>query len=91
MDHHKNTYVAITLSKNSRYFDHPSGITSIHPLLNYCGPVGELPDVHLVSMSKEDWLRDGHSVMLQLMGSDGVLHVEVQVLRTRRKRLFEEL
>ena len=91
MDYDNNTYLAITLSQNSQYFEHPSGITSIHPSLSYCGRVGEFFDVHLFSMSKEDWLRDGNSVMPQLMGSDGVLNVEVQVLRMRNKRVIEEL
>ena len=91
MDHDHYTYLAITFLKHSRYFDHPSGITSIHPSLSYCGRVGEFSDVHLISMPKEDWLRDGSTVMPQLMESDGVLHVEIQVLRARSKRDIEEL
>ena len=91
MDHDNYTYLAITLSKHSRYFDNPSSITSIHPSLIYCGRVGEFSDVHLISVSKDVWSRDGSSLMSQLIGSDGVLHVDVQVLRNRNKRYMEEL
>jgi len=91
MNHDNYTYIAITLSKHSQYFEHPSGITSVHPSLRYCGGIGEFSDVHLVSMPKEDWLRDGSAVLPRLMGSDGVLHVEVQVLKMRSKRDIEEL
>lgn len=85
MDHDNYKYLAITVA------DNPSSITSIHPSLNYCGRVGELSDVHLYSVAKDVWLRDGSALMSQLMGIDGVLHVDVQVLRTRNKRYMEEL
>ena len=91
MDHDNYTYLAITLSNHSRYFDNPSSITSIHPSLGYCGRVGQFSDVHLISIPKDVWLRDGSALMSQLIGSDGVLHVDVQVLRTRSKRYVEEL
>lgn len=90
MDHDNYTYLAITLSKHSRYFDNPSSITSTHPSLSYCGRVGEFSDVHLISIPKDVWLRDGSALMSQLIGSDGVLHVDVQVLRTRSKRHIDE-
>ena len=87
MDHDNYIYLAITLSKHSQFFDTPSSITSTHPSLSYCGRVGEFSDVHLISIPKEVWLRDdGSALMSQLMASDGVLHVDVQVLRTRSKR-----
>ena len=91
MDHDNYTYLAITLSKHSQYFNNPSTITSIHPSLNYCGRVGEFSDVHLVSVSKEVWLNEGDALMSQLIGSDGVLDVDVQVLKMRSKRYMEEL
>jgi hypothetical protein len=91
MDHDNYTYLAITLSKNSQYFDNPSSITSTHPSFNYCGRVGEFSDVHLISVSKDVWIRDGSSLMSQLIGSDGVLHMDVQVLKTRSKRDIVEL
>ena len=88
MDHDNNTYLAITVTK---YLDNPSSITSTHPSLNYCGRVGEFSDVHLFSIPKDVWSRDGSALMPQLIGSDGVLHVDVQVLRTKNKRHIEEL
>lgn len=91
MDHDNYTYLAITLAQHSRFFDHPENITSTHPSLSYCGRVGQFSDVHLISIPKEVWLRDGSTLMQQLVGSDGVLHVDVQVLRTRSKRDLEEL
>ena len=92
MDHDNYTYLAITLSKHSRYFDYPTSLTSIHPSIDYCGRVGEFSDVHLISVPKDVWLRDdGSALMSQLIGSDGVLHVDVQVLKTRSKRHMEEL
>ena len=91
MDHDNYTYLAITLSKQSRFFNNPSSITATHPSLSYCGRVGEFLDVHLVSIPKAVWSRDGSTLMPRLMGSDGVLHVDVQVLRTRSKRYIEEL
>ena len=91
MDHDNYTYLAITLSEHSQYFNNPSSITSIHPSLNYCGQVGELSDVHLVSVSKDVWLRDGSALMSQLVGSEGVMHVDVQIPKMRSKRNIEEL
>lgn len=91
MDHNNYTYLAITLSKDSQYFDNPSSFTSSHASLNYYGPVGAFSDVHLFSVAKDVWLRDGSALMSQLNGSEGVLHVDVQVLRTRSKRHIEEL
>jgi hypothetical protein len=91
MDYDNYTYLTITLSKHSRYFDNPTSITSTHPSFNYCGRVGEFSDVHLISVPKNVWLRDGSALMSQLIGSDGVLDVDVQVLRTRSKRHMEEL
>ena len=91
MDYDNYTYLAITLSNPSQYFDTPSIITSRYPSLNYCGRVGELSDVHLFSIPKDVWLRDGSALMPQLIGSDGVVHVDVQVLRTKSKRHIEEL
>ena len=94
-DHDHYTYLAITLSKHSQYFDNPSSLTSsiLHPSsesLNYCGRVGEFSDVHLFSVPKDVWLSDGSALMSQLIGSDGVLDVDVQVLKTRSKRDIEE-
>ena len=91
MDYDNYTYIAITLSEHSRYFYNPSSITSTHPSLNYCGRVGEFSDVHRFSVPKDVWSRDGSALMSQLIGSDGVLHVDVEVLRTRSKRHMEEL
>lgn len=88
MDHDNYKYLAITLSKD---FDNLTSITSTHPSLNYYGRVGELSDVHLISVPKDVWERDGSVLMSQLIGSDGVLHVDVQELRTRNKRHVEEL
>ena len=82
MDHDNYTYLAITLSKQSRYFDNPSSITSTHPSLSYCGRVWELSDIHLISIPKDVWLRDGNDLMSQLIGSDGVLDVDVQTFRS---------
>lgn len=91
MDYDNYTYFAITLSKHSQYFDNPSSIASTYPSLNYYGRVGEFSDVHLISVSKEVWLREGSALMSQLIGSDGVLHVDVQVPKMRSKRYMEEL
>ncbi|KAF8162721.1 hypothetical protein B0H34DRAFT_292139 [Crassisporium funariophilum] len=91
MDHDNHSYLAITLSPQSPFFFNPSTITAIHPSLTYRGPVGQLNDVHLYSIRKDEGMHARDDAVDALKAGDGVLHVEIQVPQTRVKRGGDEL
>lgn len=100
LDYELQTYIAVTLSSSSPYFTSPPALAARHAwiALNYVGQVGELSDVHLYSIPKSELVKRGRSikdvenlVVQDIRGSDGVLHVEVQMPRQRIRRAGEEL
>ncbi|KIK64367.1 hypothetical protein GYMLUDRAFT_39915 [Collybiopsis luxurians FD-317 M1] len=91
MNHNVNTYVAVTLAPNSPFLSMPSSLSSLHPSLTHVGQVGQLNDIQLVSVPKEDWGNIGEEVLRKLKGSDGVQGVSVQELKQRAKRGDDEL
>lgn len=52
--------------------------------------MGELSDVQLVSVKKNDWERDNGEVLSKLKSGEGVTRVEVQQNRQRVKRGGDE-
>jgi hypothetical protein len=86
-----NTYIAVSLSAGSVYLHNPARLASVHPSITYVGPVGELPDVQLVSVAKDDWDKVNEEVLGSLTGCDGVGRVDVQAPRQRVKRGGDEL
>ncbi|KAJ3731602.1 hypothetical protein DFJ43DRAFT_1078027 [Lentinula guzmanii] len=86
-----NTYVAVSLAPNSPFLNTPSSLSSIHPALTHVGQVGQLQDVQLVSVPKDDWNNIGDDILASLKGSEGISSVSVQELRQRTKRGGDEL
>ncbi|KAF9065468.1 hypothetical protein BDP27DRAFT_1151813, partial [Rhodocollybia butyracea] len=84
MDHNVNTYVAVTVSPNSAFSF--ASLASIHPSLSHVGPIGQLHDVHLVSVPKQDWDNIGDDILASLRSSEGVTHVSIQEPKQRAKR-----
>ncbi|KAF8823677.1 hypothetical protein F5879DRAFT_158444 [Lentinula edodes] len=91
MNYDLNTYVAVTLAPNSPFLGAPSSLSTVHPALTHVGQVGQLHDVQLVSVPKEDWSNIGDDILASLKGSEGVSSVSVQELRQRTKRGGDEL
>ncbi|KAJ3760626.1 hypothetical protein EV360DRAFT_39356 [Lentinula raphanica] len=86
-----NTYVAVTLTPTSPFVNTPSMLSNVHPSLTHVGQVGQLHDVQLVSVPKDDWNHIGDDILASLKGSEGVASVSVQELRQRTKRGDDEL
>lgn len=85
-DHGANVYLAVTISPNSPLFQHPEQL-AVHPALTHVGQVGELRDVQLLSVPRENWSGAQNDVMSSLNGVDGVKRVDVQdPPRMRAKR-----
>ncbi|KAJ4475540.1 hypothetical protein J3R30DRAFT_565468 [Lentinula aciculospora] len=91
LNHNLNTYVAVTLAPNSPFLDVPSSLSTVHPAVTHVGQVGQLHDVQLVSVPKEDWSNIGDDILASLKGSEGVTSVNVQELKQRTKRGSDEL
>lgn len=86
-----NTYLAVTLSPTSSFFNHPAQIAQVHPAVAHIGQVGALEDVQLFSVPKLEWESVGEEVMRKLKGLSGVGRVDVQKLEARSKRGGDEL
>jgi hypothetical protein len=91
MNHDTHTYITVTFSPVSSFFSSPASLESKYPGLKYEGHVGELTDVHLYSTPKGEWVQKRDDVLRALEGSEGVMHVEEQVLKQRVKRGGDEL
>lgn len=91
MNHLTHTYLSVSLADNSPFFFTPGALSSIYPSMEYQGQVGELSDIHLYRIPKEDWSNSGDYIMNHLRGTDGVVHVQVQAPRQRVRRGEEEL
>lgn len=93
LNYQTNTYLAVTLASSSPYYNNPAALAAIHPSVTHVGPVGQLPDVQLLSISKQDWERPGISdeVMAFLNGRAGASRVDIQTPKQRVKRGGDEL
>ena len=91
LDHAQNVYLIVTLSSSSLLSASTpvdeSALSQAHPALTAHGPVGELRDIHLLSVPRETWPAVRQDVISSLNALEGVLRVDVQDgARTRMKR-----
>ena len=92
LNYETNVYLAVSLSANSPYLVDPSLLASVHPALTHVGlAIGQMQDVQLLSVPKDEWSRVQGDVMGLLGGLEGVGRVDVQEVRRRYKRDGEEL
>jgi len=101
LDYDSNTYLAVTLSYSSPFFQSPRALAARHSglALDYVGQAGGLADVYLYSIPKSELLKRGRPssrdiegmFMRDLRASDGVLYVQVQFRGERIRRSIYEL
>ncbi|KAJ7643936.1 hypothetical protein FB45DRAFT_896476 [Roridomyces roridus] len=86
-----NTYLAVTLPAASSYLTTPESLGIVHPAVAHVGQVGEMPDVQLVSVPKEEWEgpQGKREEILQALKAVG--KVDVQAPKQRAKRGGDEL
>ena len=86
-----NVLITVTLSPTSALYSSPDGLI-VHPLLTRLGRVGELQDVQVLSVPRDNWSQTQGDVLSALNALPGVLRVDVQdPPRTRTKRGGDEL
>ncbi|KAA1467667.1 hypothetical protein DENSPDRAFT_257622 [Dentipellis sp. KUC8613] len=88
LDYATHTYLAVTLAPSSPYLSNPASISTLHPGLTHVGQVGELPDVQIFGIPKEEWARANGDITTALLAkhNEGVLRVDVQAPKGRAKR-----
>lgn len=91
LNHDANSYLAVTFTPSSSYISSPSSLVDSFPGLSYQGKVGQLDDVHLYSMDKQNWLHARDTVLSGLDNHSEILYVEEQTPRHRAKRGMDEL
>ena len=91
LDHNANTYLAITLSPSSPYLLDPSSLAKAHPLAIHVGQVGEMKDVQLISVPKQQWDSAQNNILQYLNGQEGIRGVDVQSVKVQPKRGGDEL
>ena len=91
MNHNTHTYLSVNLAHNSPFLSTPDALSAMYPSMKYEGQVGELADVHLFSVPKEEWANVENDVLNGIEGMHGVLYVQVETPRQRVKRGEEEL
>ncbi|KDQ59795.1 hypothetical protein JAAARDRAFT_633082 [Jaapia argillacea MUCL 33604] len=91
LDFASNTYLAVTLSRSSPYYQSPAGLAT-HPSVTHIGPVGALPDVQLFSVPNGEWVTDGDAVVRSLdLRREGVVRVDLQSPPRARAKRGDEL
>ena len=91
LDHDANTYLAITLSPSSPYLRDPSSLAKVHPSAIHVGQVGEMKDVQLISVLKQQWDSTQKDILQYLNGQGGICSVDIQSVKVRPKRGGDEL
>ena len=90
-DHNANVYLAVTLSSSSALYQNPQDLAA-HPALTHIGQAGQLRDVQLLSVPRDDWERVQSDVLSKLNSLHGVSRVDVQEPpRMRSKRDMGDL
>lgn len=85
-DHDANIYLTVTVSSGSPLYHNPEQLVT-QPALTHIGAVGQLRDVQLLSVPREEWNRVQGDVLRKLNSMQGVLRVDVQEPpRMRSKR-----
>lgn len=91
LDHNSNIYLAVTVSPSSHVYENPAELAT-RPELTYVGQVGQLRDVHLLSIPRDDWSQTQADVLSAIRNVNGVQRVDVQEApRTRTKRDVADL
>lgn len=86
LDHSASVYLAVTLSPSSIYTSNPINLPQ-HPSLIDVGHVGELSDVKLLSVPKEDWPTVGDDILRTLLeDKDNIVDISKQEPNARTKR-----
>jgi hypothetical protein len=91
LNYDANTYLAVTLSSSSPFFQQPATLTQVHPAVAHVGQVGQMKDVQLFSVAKFEWAKVSEVVLSKLEKSEGVRRVDVQKPAQRSRRGNDEL
>jgi len=86
MDYTSNTYLTVVLHPSSPYQSDPAALASLFPGLDHIGPVGALPDVHIIGVPRQIWGQSKGNILDALRGGEGVLRVDEQERKQRAKR-----
>ena len=91
LDYNTNVYLAVSIQPMSQYTTTPISLAS-YPSVSDIGTVGQLTDVKLLSVPKDEWENVGTNI-LEILKQDtqNVLRVDVQMPKTRTKRGTDEL
>ena len=76
-----NTYLTVTLSDRCD----PSTLQTVHPAVTYIDQVGQLTDVHRISIPVQDW-EQGKEDIMQSLTRAGIVRIDVERLQQRAKR-----
>jgi hypothetical protein len=86
LDYSSNVYLAVSLTSSSVYQYNPIEIPSF-PTVSQVGVVGELSNVLLLAVPKDEWQNDGPAILERLKeDKDNVARVDVQQPKRRLKR-----
>jgi len=91
LNYELNTYLAVTLSTSSPFFQQPAALAQVHPAVAHVGQVGQMQEIQLFSVGKFEWERVSGDVLSSLERSEGVGRVDVQEPVQRVKKGDEEL
>jgi len=86
-----NTYLAVTLPASSSYLQAPASLGLLHPAAAHVGQVGAMPDVQLVSVSKDEWEVSEAKRAEILAAFRAIGRVDIQEPKQRAKRGGDEL
>ncbi|KAF9006638.1 hypothetical protein BDQ17DRAFT_1352121 [Cyathus striatus] len=89
-NYEENHYLAVTFVEMSPFLNAPEALAKLNPPLEYAGQVGQLEQVHLYSLTNNDWGAVGVEIFTALIQTDGVMRVDLQN-REQRRRNTEEL
>lgn len=86
LDYNANIYLAVSLTPSSIYHNAPVEVPS-YPGVTQIGNVGELSDVLLLAVPKDEWQTDGTAIVEKLKeDTSNVARVDVQEPKRRVKR-----
>ena len=91
LDYNANTYLAITLSPSLTYLLDLSSLAKVHPSAIHVGQVGEMKDVQLISVPKQQWDSAQKDILQYLNDQEGIHSVDVQSVKVWPKRGGDEL
>jgi hypothetical protein len=81
LDYDANKYLIVTISN-------PSALRDVHPAIAHIGQVGQLKDLHRLSVSNRDWDNEKDAILESLRRS-GVSRIDYDKLQQRSRRQDE--